>query len=91
MVNITIVGYEKGGKCEHCGRVLKHGIRISDGRIVGAQCLNKQLTKPRTYQGKKYRFGAEHIIKIAKVVEYKTPFEWSRYGVSVQSTIFEAV
>lgn len=86
---VSIVGYEQDGICEHCGRTLTHCIRISDGRIVGATCFDKKITKPREYQGKKYRFGSQHIIKIAKVVAWKSPSVWERYGVNEQSTRFE--
>ncbi|MFG0409515.1 hypothetical protein [Pseudomonas sp. FYR_11] len=90
MGQIQIVGYESECSCEHCGRALKHGIRLSDGRTVGATCLDKQLTKPRSYHGKQYRFGAEFIVKIAKVVEYYSPANWARFGVSASSATFEA-
>lgn len=90
MGQIQIVGYESECSCEHCGRPLKHGIRLSDGRTVGATCLDKQLTKPRSYHGKQYRFGAEFIVKIAKVVEYYSPANWARFGVSASSATFEA-
>ncbi|MDX3998414.1 hypothetical protein, partial [Pseudomonas aeruginosa] len=73
MSQISIVGYESDCNCEHCGRALRHGIRLSDGRLVGATCLDKKLTKPRLHQGKSFRFGAEHIIKIAKVVQFYSP------------------
>lgn len=36
MSQISIVGYESDCNCEHCGRALRHGIRLSDGRLVGA-------------------------------------------------------
>ena len=87
---ISIVGYEQDCHCEHCGRALVHGIRISDGRIVGATCLDKKLTAPKVYNGKKYRLGAELIIRAAKVVQWKQPSEWSRYGVSVGTIQFTA-
>ena len=87
---VEIVGYEQHGNCEHCRRPLKHCIRISDGRIVGATCFDKKLTKPRVYQGKSYRFGSEHIVRIAKVVQFVPPHRWSTYGVNEQSARFEA-
>ncbi|WP_268797546.1 hypothetical protein [Pseudomonas huanghezhanensis] len=90
MNQISIVGYENDCNCEHCGRALKHGIKLSDGRIVGATCLDKKLTMPRVYQGKKFRFGAEFIVRIAKVVEQYSPTSWSRFGVSASSATFEA-
>jgi len=91
MNQISIVGYESDCNCEHCGRALKHGVRLSDGRLVGATCLDKKLTKPRQYQGKSFRFGAEHIIKIAKVVQFYSPSNWARFGVSASSTTFEGI
>lgn len=90
MNQIAIVGYEQGGQCEHCGRALKHCIRTSDGRIVGATCFDKKLTAPRVYQGRKYRLGAERIVHIAKVVERIPAHQWGGYGVNSDSTIFEA-
>ncbi|WP_213156483.1 hypothetical protein, partial [Pseudomonas aeruginosa] len=91
MSQISIVGYESDCNCEHCGRALKHGVRLSDGRLVGATCLDKKLTKPRQYKGKSFRFGAEHIIKIAKVVQFYSPSNWARFGVSASSTTFEGI
>jgi hypothetical protein len=90
-VQIVIVGYEQECNCEHCGRPLKHGIRISDGRVVGATCLDKKLTKPKIYRGQKYRLGSERIIHIAKVVQFKNPSRWDDYGVAPSSPVFEAV
>lgn len=86
MSSIVIVGYEQDCNCEHCGRQLVHGIRISDGRVVGATCLDKKITAPKVYMGKKYRLGTELIIRAAKVVQTKAASEWARYGVS-QSTV----
>lgn len=90
MSQISITGYEKDCHCEHCGRALTHGIRISDGRVVGATCLDKKLTKPKLYGSKKYRLGAELIIRAAKVVQWKTPAQWENYGVSARTIQFEA-
>lgn len=87
---IAIVGYEQECNCEHCGRALKHGIRISDGRVVGATCLDKKLTLPKVYQGKKYRLGTEQIIRAAKCAQFVKPENWSRYGVNHHTMQFEA-
>lgn len=67
METIAIQGYEKNGTCEHCGRSLIHCIRIDDGRLVGATCFDKILTKPRRYFGKAYRIGQENVIRLAKM------------------------
>lgn len=90
MNQVAIVGYEQGGQCEHCGRALKHCIRLGDGRIVGATCFDKKLTQPREYFGKKYRLGAERIVHIAKVVEMVPAGKWNAYGVNSDSTTFQA-
>jgi hypothetical protein len=90
MSTINIVGYEQDCKCEHCGRNLVHGIRISDGRVVGATCLDKKLTAPKVYGGKKYRLGAELIVRAAKVAQFYTVDQWARFGVSTSTMTFEA-
>jgi hypothetical protein len=85
---IEILGYEQNGYCEHCGRALKHCIRLSDGRIVGATCLDKQLTLPKEYRGKKFRLGSEFIIRAAKVAQFYAPSQWSRFGVNAETLTF---
>lgn len=91
MKEINIVGYETDCNCEHCGRHLKHGVRISDGRVVGATCLDKKITQPKVYQGKKYRLGAEKIINAAKVSQFISPDQWLRYGVNTETLRFQAI
>lgn len=91
MTTITITGYEQDGNCEHCGRALKHCIRISDGRIVGATCLDKKISKPKQYHGKSYRLGAEMIVKAAKCAQFVPAQNWARYGVNRHTMTFELV
>lgn len=87
---ICIVGYEQDGYCEHCGRPLKHCIRVSDGRIVGATCFAKVMTAPRQYHGKPYRLGAEEIIRLAKIAATCSPAAMGRrYGVYPHHLQFE--
>ncbi|MNY38858.1 hypothetical protein D3C86_1735100 [compost metagenome] len=88
---IAISGYAEDSICSHCGRKLKHGIKLSNGCIVGANCFDKDMTKQRINGKKKYRYGAAHIIHIAQVVEFKPVSKWDLYNVSVNSTIFELV
>ncbi len=94
MTQLIITGYENDAdgeiNCEHCGRGLKHGIRISDGRLVGAACLNKQLTKPKQHQGKAYRIGPALIVKAAKCVQFAPEHRWATYGVNKHTITFEA-
>jgi hypothetical protein len=87
MAALAITGYEPDCNCEHCGRKLRHGIRVSTGQVVGATCFNKVLTKPRTYQGKKYRVGEENVIRYAKIAEKGTA---KRHGMTTTDFIFEA-
>lgn len=70
MNTLTIIGYEQDGICQHCGRTLKHCVKINDGMIVGADCFDKKMTKAKTYQGKAYRLGAEKIRELAKVAQF---------------------
>jgi len=89
---LTITGYSNDEVCACCGKNLVHGIRLADGRIVGAQCFNKVLTKPITYGGKSYRLGAEGIIKYAKIAEFYTPQAASKkFNVYPEMLIFQAV
>lgn len=72
---ITITGYETDCNCEHCGRKLKHGIKIEQNgmiKTVGAQCLTNDMTQPQEYQGRKYRLPVSDIIEKAKWLECKT-------------------
>lgn len=85
---ISITGYEQDGHCEHCGRALKHCIKISDGRIVGATCFDKKITLPREHLGKKYRVGSDSIIQLAKLAQFVKPENWSRYGYNSTHFVF---
>jgi hypothetical protein len=91
MTTISIIGYEQDGHCEHCGRALKHCIRISDGRIVGATCFDKKLTKPQSSWGKKsFRVGAENIVRYAKMAQFLTAEKMAMHGVYPHCLQFEA-
>ncbi len=88
---LTITGYDTDTVCECCGKNLVHGIRLADGRTVGAQCFNKVLTKPRTYSGKSYRIGAENVVKYAKAAEFYTPSEAGRkFGIYPDMLVFQS-
>lgn len=82
-MTISIIGYEQEGHCEHCGRALKHCIRISDGRIVGATCFDKKLTKPRIdrFTKKSFRIGAENVVRYAKMAQFWSADRMAREGV----------
>ena len=90
MKTLQINGYEQDGYCAHCGRTLKHCIVLHDGSIVGATCFDKQLTKPRKYQGKTYRVGAEKIIMMAKAIQFWSEQRRKAAGFYPERFIFEA-
>lgn len=90
-MKVSIAGYQEEAVCQHCGRNLRHGVCLSDGRIVGATCLDKKLSKPKSYFGKSYRLGAEKIIVAAKVAQFKAPHQWAQYGVNKQTLEFDLV
>jgi hypothetical protein len=91
-MTMDIVGYEQDGRCDHCGRALRHVVLLADGRNVGATCLAKVMTKPReTYGGKKYRLSPSTVIDLAKCAEF-----WSRdkrylMGITDESLHFEPI
>lgn len=88
---LTIVGYETECACEHCGRALRHGIRLNDGRTVGAQCFDRVLTKPRSYYGKAFRVGQENIVRYAKIAaRFTTEQAEIRFGIGLSHRTFEA-
>jgi ribosome-binding protein aMBF1 (putative translation factor) len=95
MSKITITGYESDCNCEHCGRKLKHGIKIEQNgltKTVGAHCLANDMTKPQEYQGRKYRLPANDIIEKAKWLEYRS-WEWltTWKGFTLGQITFEAI
>ena len=90
MSTLTIVSYEQDGRCEHCGRPLKHCIRLDDGRIVGATCFAKILTKPKTYFGKPYRLGPAEIVRYAQCAARYSEAGLAKLGLSTKHLTFEA-
>ena len=86
-MKLEIAGYEQGGKCEHCGRTLTHCIKLSDGRIVGATCFDKKMTKAKIYDGRKYRIGSEKVIYYAKLREFG---KLAKAGIPASSLVFDA-
>ena len=86
-MKLEISGYEQDGKCEHCGRTLTHCIKLSDGRIVGATCFDKKMTKAKLYAGRTYRIGAEKVIYYAKLREFG---KLDKAGIPANCLIFDA-
>jgi len=87
---IQIIGYVSEARCDHCGRALRHGIRIDDGRTVGASCLANVLTAPRRHAGKAYRYAPATVVDLAKVAEFAPAHLWANYGFNTASATFLA-
>lgn len=81
---ICVTGYFQGGECIHCGRELKHCV-VTDAGIYGAACFANQATKPRVYNGKKYRLSTDAVISLAKMA--RNP---DRNGIGPYQLTFEA-
>ena len=90
MSTLTIVSYEQDGHCEHCGRPLKHCIKLDDGRIVGATCFAKVLTKPLKHYKKSYRLGPAEIIRYAQCAARYSEAGLAKLGLSTKNLTFEA-
>ena len=85
---LRISGYVAEAQCDHCGRALRHGIRIDDGRTVGATFLANKLSAPRTHAGRPYRVTADTVVSAAKVVERVPAHLWAQYGVNEAAITF---
>lgn len=86
---IKIEGYEENSVCGHCGRELRHGIKVSNGLIVGASCLaNKIAGKKVKASGEEYSVSPSRIIDMAKVCQFVDPSKWSMYGVNQSAITF---
>lgn len=74
-----IQGYEGECNCDHCGRNLKIGIRLSGYGIIGADCLNAAIKfdKKRWGGGKP---GAAYLRQLAKMRERESLESLSRIG-----------
>jgi len=91
-MTMDIIGYEQDGRCDHCGRALRHVVLLDDGRKVGATCLAKVMTKPReTYGGKKYRLSPSTVIHLAKCAEFWSSDKRYLMGITDESLHFEPI
>ena len=89
---VIIVGYEQEGRCDHCGRSLKHVIKLDDGRKVGATCLANKLTKPlKDRHGREFRLPASCFVDRAKMAEYWSPAKCGMNGFGPEQFKFEEV
>ena len=77
-MNVMIVGYEQECNCEHCGRPLKIGVKVTSIGTIGADCFNKMIVsdRKRFSQGKP---GASYLRELA-IRSAKDPAALSRMG-----------
>lgn len=80
---ICITGYTQGGECTHCGRELKHCVHTDSG-VFGARCFANTVTKPLTYNNKKYRLSTDAVISLAKMAR-----DPKRHGIGPYQLTFE--
>jgi len=88
-MKVTITGYEESGKCDHCGRSLKHVIKLSNGQLVGSTCFANLMTEPKIHMGRKYRVSPTTVRELAQVAEFWSADKQSRNGYSAASFLFE--
>ena len=79
MSKYSILGYDPETYCDHCGRPLKIGIRLSSFGVIGADCLNTaiQLDLKRWGGGKP---GADLLRHLAKCREKFSQKDLERMG-----------
>ncbi len=89
VIKMEIVGYVPDEHCHHCGRKLVHGIRLSNGLIVGAACFAKKITLPRMYQGRKSKLSSNTVIWMAKIAAKYDPIARQQFGLYRDALVFE--
>ena len=85
-MNVMIVGYEQECNCEHCGRPLKIGVKVTSIGIIGADCFNKMIVSDRKRFSGNGKPGAPYLRELA-IRSMKSPEYLSRRGYS--SAIFD--
>jgi hypothetical protein len=90
-MKVQIVGYQEMCNCDHCGRNLKHGIKLSDGRTVGSVCLVNKISLPRKNGGKTYRVSSSFAIYLAKMTEHYEEGKLLMLGLHQECRTFDLV
>lgn len=88
MAQITIIGYEKQCDCDHCGRALQHGIRVTGHGVIGADCFRAMIKSDR----KKFSQGkpdATFVRTLAKLAERDSPDMLRRLGYHASLFVYE--
>ena len=87
-MKLKIAGYKRETHCDHCGRALLHGIILADGRVVGATCLTRKMTKPHVYMGRTWRTRETDAVRYAKLAELG---KLGQAGIPEEAITFESV
>lgn len=90
MAQLTIIGYEQECSCDHCGRSLKHGIKVGGLGTIGADCFNKMIKADRKKFSGNGKPGASYIRMLAKLKERDNPQTLRNLGYGDWSFTFEA-
>jgi len=85
---ISILGYEAECDCDHCGRSLRHGIKVSGLGTIGADCFRAMIrsNRKRFSQGKP---DAAYVHTLAKLKERDSAAQLSRMGYGPNHFVFE--
>lgn len=89
MATITILGYERECYCDHCGRALQHGVKVSGLGVIGADCFNRLITADRKRFSGNGKPGAPYVRTLAKLKERDSAAQLSRMGYGPHHFVFE--
>jgi hypothetical protein len=84
-----IGGYDgEPGRCEHCNKHLKHGVRTSTHGVIGADCFVKLIAVDRNRFNGNGKPSPSMVRDYAKMVEFWSAERRSRMGYHSESFVF---
>jgi hypothetical protein len=89
MTTISILGYEQECYCDHCGRALQHGVKVTGFGTIGADCFNKLIKADRKRFSGNGKPGSTLTRTLAKLRERDSSQQLSRMGYSDRHFVFE--
>lgn len=85
-----IGGYDGDpGRCEHCNKHLKHGIKTSTHGVIGADCFVKLIKVNRDRYNGNGKPSPSMVRDYAKMVEFWSEARRSRMGYRAELFVFE--
>lgn len=87
---LTIVGYEQGDFCAHCGRKLVHCVNTAELGLIGADCFNRLIVaNPKRFSGN----GKPGAALVRDLARLRDRYDWPalhRLGRDPRHFVFEA-